>query len=162
MPARPELVRPDDAAIATAARCTLRALATLFQALGDGEHTLSLVIDRTDNVMIPARADVSVGNAPARLAVLDEDEFQALCTLVTFALEGSTVRRAVLVATTAAQPQPRACGWTVRDGWLHPMDPAELRRAVIPCNGVNAVHRQVYTAPVLPQHADNDEDSPRA
>ncbi|GHB77523.1 hypothetical protein GCM10010377_79720 [Streptomyces viridiviolaceus] len=162
MSARPELVRPDDAVIAAAARCTLRALATLFQTLGDGEHTLNLVIDRTDDVMIPARADVSVGNAPVRLAVLDEDEFQALCTLVTFALEGSTVRRAVLVATTAAEPQPRACGWTVRDGWLHPMDAAELRRAVIPCPGVNAVHRQVYTAPVLTQHADNDEESPRA
>lgn len=161
MPARPELVRPDDAAVATAARCTLRAFAALFEALGEGEHTLNLVVDRTDDALTPARADVSVGNAPVRLAVLDEDEFQALCTLVTFALEGSTVRRAVLVATTAGEPQPRACGWTVRDGWLHPMDTAELRRAVIPCPGVNAVHRQVYTAPVLTQHADNEE-SPRA
>ncbi|GAA2702446.1 hypothetical protein GCM10010095_72210 [Streptomyces anthocyanicus] len=162
MPARPELVRPDDAAIATAARCTLRALAALFEALGEGEHTLNLVVDRTDDALIPARADVSVGNAPVRLAVLDKNEFQALCTLLTFALEGSTVRRAVLVATTATEPQPRACGWTVRDGWLHPMDTAELRRAVIPCPGVNAVHRQVYTAPVLTQHADNDEESSRA
>ncbi|MEU3735420.1 hypothetical protein AB0E81_39530 [Streptomyces sp. NPDC033538] len=42
------------------------------------------------------------------------------------------------------------------------MDTAELRRAVIPCPGVNAVHRQVYPAPVLTQHADNDEESPRA
>ncbi|MEU9222016.1 hypothetical protein AB0D47_36445 [Streptomyces sp. NPDC048376] len=162
MPARPELVCPDDAAIAAAARCTLRALATLFQVLGTGEHTLSLAVDRTDDVMIPARADISLGDAPVRLAVLDEDEFQALCTLVTFALEGSTVRRAVLVATTAAEPTPRACAWTVRDGWLRPMDTAELELAVHPCPGLPDVHREVYPAPVLTQHPDNDEESPRA
>jgi hypothetical protein len=162
MSARPELVRPDDAAIAAAARCTLRAIAALLQALGDGEHTLSLVADRTDDVVIPARADVSFGGAPARLTVRDDDEFQALCTLLTFALEGSTVRRAVLVATTVAEPQPRACGWTVRHGWLPPMDTASMRRAVTPCPGVNAVHRQVYTAPILTQYADNDEESPCA
>lgn len=151
MSARPELVRPDDAAIATAARCALRAIAALLQALGDGEHTLSLVADRTDDVMIPARADVSFGGAPARLTVLGDDEFQALCTLLTFALEGSTVRRAVLVASTAAEPTPRACAWTVRDGWLRPMDTAELELAVRPCPGLPNVRREVYSAPVLDQ-----------
>ncbi|MEE1672220.1 hypothetical protein RCR19_43235 (plasmid) [Streptomyces sp. WAC07094] len=48
-------------------------------------------------------------------------------------LEGSTVRSAVMVATTAAEPHPRAYDWTARSGWLHPMDTAELRQAVIPC-----------------------------
>ncbi|MEW2466170.1 MULTISPECIES: hypothetical protein [unclassified Streptomyces] len=51
------------------------------------------------------------------------------------ALEGSTVPSAVLLATTAAEPHPRAYGWTVWSDRLHPMDTAELRQAVIPCPG---------------------------
>ncbi|MGW0094894.1 hypothetical protein ACWDWS_38835 [Streptomyces sp. NPDC003328] len=161
MPARPELTCPDDAAIAAAMRRTLTALALLVQALGDGEHTINLVAERTDDTFVSAEADLSVGSDPLRLAVLDEDDFDKLRTLLVFVLEGSTVRSAVLVATTAAEPRPRACGWTVRSGWLHPMDTADLRQAVIPCPGVPAVDRQVYAAPVLPL-PDTDEESPRA
>ncbi|MFC9083923.1 hypothetical protein ACFTY7_44590 [Streptomyces sp. NPDC057062] len=68
-------------------------------------------------------------------------------------LEGSTVRSAVMVATTAAEPRPRACGWTVRSGWLHPMDTAELRQAVIPRPGVRAIEREVHTAPAPTRRA---------
>ncbi|MEU2588243.1 hypothetical protein ABZ612_36390 [Streptomyces avermitilis] len=157
MPARPELIRPDDAAIAAAMSRTLTVLAALVQALGHGEHTINLVVDRTDDTFLRGQADLSVGTAPIRLAVLDEDDFDALRTLLVFALEGSTVRHAVLVATTAA----RACGWTVRKGWLHPMDPAELQQAVIPCPDVSAVFREVYDAPVLPHIPDPDEEIPR-
>ncbi|WP_406723380.1 hypothetical protein WJ438_00025 [Streptomyces sp. GD-15H] len=160
MPARPELVRPDDVAIAAAARRALSALAAVFEALGNGEHTLNFAVEQTNDALVSGRADVSVGTAPERLAVLDEDDFAALCTLVTFALEGSTVRRAVLVATTAAEPNPRACGWTVRGGWLHPMDTAELQLAVRPYPGFPNVHREVYSAPVLPQNADTDKEYP--
>ncbi|MGW5062817.1 hypothetical protein ACWEQ2_36865 [Streptomyces sp. NPDC004096] len=110
MPARPELTRPDDAAIAAAMRRTLTALALLVQALGDGEHTINLVAERTDDTFVSAEADLSVGSDPLRLAVLDEDDFDKLRTLLVFVLEGSTVRNAVLVATTAAEPHPRACG----------------------------------------------------
>ncbi|MCX4862444.1 hypothetical protein [Streptomyces canus] len=98
---------------------------------------------------------------PVRLAVLDEDEFCALRMLLVFALEGSTIRSAVLIATTAAEPHPRACGWSVRDGWLHPMDPHDLQAAVIPCPDVLAVEREVYDAPVL-LLLDADEEGPRA
>lgn len=151
MPARPELIRPDNAAIAAAMSRALTALAALVQALGDGEHTINLVAERTDDTFVRGEADLSVGTAPLRLAVLDEDDYAALRTLLVFALEGSTVRGAVLVATTAAEPHRRACGWTVGNGWLHPMDTAELQQAVIPCPGVSAVLREVYDAPVLPQ-----------
>ncbi|WP_455362331.1 hypothetical protein [Streptomyces sp. SYSU K21746] len=161
MPASPELRRPDDAAIAAAMSRTLTALAALIQALGDGEHTINLVAERTDDAFVRSQADLSVGTAPLRLAVLDEDDFCALRALLVFALEGSTVRHAVLVATTAA-PNPRACGWTVRNGWLHPMDTAELQQTVIPCPDFSAVLREVYNAPVLPQIPDTDEESPRA
>ncbi|MGW2696079.1 hypothetical protein ACWC3Y_30465 [Streptomyces sp. NPDC001296] len=161
MPARPELIRPDNAAIAAAMSRALTALAALVQALGDGEHTINLVAERTDDTFVRGEADLSVGTAPLRLAVLDEDDYAALRTLLVFALEGSTVRGAVLVATTAAEPHPRACGWTVRNGWLHPMVTAELQQAVIPCPGVSAVLREVYDAPVLPQISDTDEESPR-
>ncbi|MGP4089575.1 hypothetical protein, partial [Streptomyces sp. KR55] len=92
MPARPELIRPDDAAIAAAMSRTLTALAALVQALGDGEHTINLVVDRTDDRFVRSQADLSVGTAPLRLAVLDEDDFDALRTLLVFALEGSTTQ----------------------------------------------------------------------
>ncbi|MFI9825255.1 hypothetical protein ACIHFC_33180 [Streptomyces sp. NPDC052013] len=156
MPAHSELTRPDDAAIAAAMDRALTALAALVQALGDGEHTINLVAERTDDTFVRAHADVSFGTAPLRLDVLDDD-FHALCTLLVFALEGSTVRQAVLVATTAAEPGPRACGWTAHNGWLHPMDTAELQQAVIPCPGVPAARREVYDAPVLHQLTDEED-----
>ncbi|MBT1098173.1 hypothetical protein [Streptomyces sp. Tu102] len=160
MPARPELTQPGDAAIAAAMDRTLTALSAIFQALGDGEHTLNLVAQRTDDAFVTGRADLSVGTEPIRLALLDEDEFCALRMLLVFALEGSTMRTAVLVATTAAEPSPRTYGWAVRDGWLHPMDTADLQAAVIPCPGAPAVTRAVCPAPVLPQFPDADEERP--
>ncbi|WP_331733068.1 hypothetical protein OHU34_43560 (plasmid) [Streptomyces sp. NBC_00080] len=159
MPARPELTHPGDAAIAAAMSRTLTALTAVFQALGDGEHTLNLVAQRTDDAFVTGRTDLSIGTDPIRLAVLDEDEFCALRALLVFALEGSTMRSAVLVATTAAEPNPRACA--VHDGWLHPMDTAALQAAVIPCPDVCAVTREVYDAPVL-LLLDSDEEDSRA
>ncbi|GAA3785813.1 hypothetical protein GCM10022206_27210 [Streptomyces chiangmaiensis] len=66
--------------------------------------------------------------------MLNDDDFNTLRALLVV-LEGSTARSAVLVVTTAAEPHPRACGWTVRNGWLHPMDTADLQQAVIPSPG---------------------------
>ncbi|MFD5425476.1 hypothetical protein [Streptomyces sp. NPDC127084] len=149
MPARPELAYPGDAAISAAMSSSLTTLATVFQALGDGEHTLNLVVERNDDAFVTGRTDLSIGMAPLRLAVLDEDEFSTLRMLLVFALEGSTTLNAVLLATTAAEPNPRACGWSVRDGWLHPMDPTALQEAVRPCPDLSAVMREVYPAPVL-------------
>ncbi|CAL9670471.1 hypothetical protein SUDANB15_07367 (plasmid) [Streptomyces sp. enrichment culture] len=159
MSARPQLVRPDDAAIAAAMSRALTALALVILALGDGEHTVNLVAERTDDTCVRGQADLSVGTGPVRLSVLDEDNYAVLRTLLVFALEGSTVRSAVLVATTAAEPRPRACAWTVRGGWLHPMDPADLQQAVTPCPGVPAVRREIYRAPALPQPHDSDEET---
>ncbi|MFF7452221.1 MULTISPECIES: hypothetical protein [unclassified Streptomyces] len=162
MSARPELAHPGDDAIAAAMSRTLTALSAVFQALGDGEHTLNLVAQRTDHAFVTGRADLSIGMEPLRLAVLDEDEFCALRMLLVFALEGSTMRSAVLIATTAAQPNPRACGWSVRDGWLHPMDMDDLQAAVMPCPDIAAIEREVYPAPVLLQLPDSDLDGPDA
>lgn len=134
----------------------------MFQALGDGEHTLNLVAERTHNAFVTGRTDLSIGMEPLRLAVLDEDEFCAFRMLLVFALEGSTMRSAVLIATTAADPNPRACGWSVRDGWLHPMDTDGLQATVIPCPDAAAVEREVYPAPVLIQLPDSDEETPHA
>lgn len=159
MPVHPELVRPADDAIAAAMSRALTALALVILALGDGEHTINLVAERTDDTFVRGQADLSTGTDPVRLTVLDEDDYAVLRTLLVFALEGSTVRSAVLVATTAAEPRPRACGWTVRGGWLHPMDTADLRQAVTPCPGVPAVRREAYRAPALPQITDTDEET---
>ncbi|MFC7309024.1 hypothetical protein ACFQVC_33075 [Streptomyces monticola] len=150
MSARPELPRLGDDAIAAAMSHTLTALTAVFQALADGEHTLNLVAKLTDDTLVAGRTDLSIGTEPIRLAVLDEGEFSALRALLAFALEGSTVRSAVLVATTAAEPNPRACGWIVHGGWLHPMDTAALQAAVVPCPGVSAVLREVYPRPGSP------------
>ncbi|MDG4857095.1 hypothetical protein P8605_02795 [Streptomyces sp. T-3] len=149
MPSRPELTYPGDAAVTAAMSLTLTALTAVFDALGDGVHTLNLVAERTDDAFVTGRTDVSIGTDPIRLAVLDEEEFCTLRAVLVFALEGSTMRSAVLVATTAADLSARACGWAVRDGWLHPMDTAALEAAVIPCPGVLGVRREVYPAPVL-------------
>ncbi|MFD0008177.1 hypothetical protein ACFVJ4_38090 [Streptomyces sp. NPDC127178] len=162
MPARPELAHAGDDAIAAAMGRTLTALSAVFQALGDGEHTLNLVAERTDHAFVTGRTDLSIGIEPLRRAVLDEDEFCALRMLLVFALEGSTMRSAVLIATTAAEPNPRACGWSMRNGWLHPMDTDALQEAVVPCPDVSAVEREVYPAPVLPQLPDSDEERPHA
>ncbi|MFF8932242.1 hypothetical protein ACF1AO_33820 [Streptomyces longwoodensis] len=160
MPSGPELAHPGNAAIEAAMSLTLTALTAVFQALGDGEHTLNLVAERTDGVFVTARTDLSIGTEPIRLAVLDEEEFCTLRTLLVFALEDSTMRSAVVIATTAAEPSPRACGWRIRDGWLHPMDTAGLQAAVVPCPGVSAVTREVYPAPTLVQFPDSEQEGP--
>ncbi|CCK24385.1 hypothetical protein BN159_8499 [Streptomyces davaonensis JCM 4913] len=162
MSARLKLTRPGDDAIRTAMNRALTALTAVFQALGDGAHTLNLVAERTDDAFVTARTDLSIGMEPLRLAVLDQDAFCFFRMLLVFALEGSTMRSAVLVATTSAEPDPRACGWSVRNGWLHPMDTAELQAAVIPCPDVSAVLREVYPAPVLPQSPDAELEDPHA
>ncbi|CAM5650004.1 hypothetical protein GCM10010261_62050 [Streptomyces pilosus] len=159
MPARPQLIRPDDDAIAAAMSRALTALALVIVALGDGEHTVNLVAERTDDTVVRGQADLSIGTDPVRLTVLDETDYAVLRTLLVFALEGSTVRSAVLIATTAAEPHPRACGWTIRGGWLHPMDTAQLQQALTPCPGAPAVRREVYRAPALPHITDTEEES---
>ncbi|MDT0392934.1 hypothetical protein [Streptomyces dubilierae] len=159
MSVRPELARPDDAAIQAAMDHALTALSAVFEALGDGTHTLNFAVERTDDAFVTGRADLCISTDSARLAVVDDAEFYALSALLVFALEGSTVRRAVLIATTAAEQRPRACGWSVREGWLHPMNTDDVRRAVTPCPGVNAVQREVYPAPPLPRITDTGEES---
>ncbi|WP_409240506.1 hypothetical protein [Streptomyces sp. PA5.6] len=159
MSAHPDLAYPGDGAIFAALHRTLAALSAVVQALGDGQHTLTLVAQRTDDAVVASRTDLSIRMEPLRLAVLDEDEFCAFRMLLVFALEGSTVRSAILVATTAAEPSPRACGWSVRHGWLHPVDTAQLQKAVIPCSDVMSVERDVYPAPILLQLADEIDDS---
>ena len=114
----------------------------LVRALGDGERTIHLVAERTDDTFVRGEAGLSVGIAPLRLAVLDADDYVAQRTLLAFALKGSTVRSAVLVATTAAQPNPRSCSWVIRDGWHYSMDTAELEQAVMPCPGASAPLRE--------------------
>ncbi|MEU5225259.1 hypothetical protein AB0G55_21830 [Streptomyces toyocaensis] len=66
MPARPELIRPDDAAIAAAMSRALTAIALVTLALGDGKHTLNLVAERTDDTFVRGQADLSA--APIRCA----------------------------------------------------------------------------------------------
>ncbi|MFC7512623.1 hypothetical protein ACFQV4_29830 [Streptomyces thermocarboxydus] len=110
----------------------LTALALVILALGDGD-TLNLVAERTDDTFVRGQADLSTGTDPVRLTVLNEDAYAALRTLLVFALEGSTVRGAVLVATTAAEPRPaRAAGPCAAGGctpWTRPSSSRPSSRA---------------------------------
>ena len=160
MPAHPELIRPDDAATAAVMGRAMNALTALLVALGEGSHQLNIVAERTNDTIVTADLTLSVGASPLRVKHTEEG-YLRFFALLTFALEYSTIRRAVLVATTADEPFPRACGWTVRDGRLHPMDRRELQEAVMPHPDAVAPLHLVYDAPELPEIPDNDEASPR-
>ncbi|MER5924889.1 hypothetical protein [Streptomyces mirabilis] len=148
MPARPELIRPDDAATAAAMSRAMNSLTALLVALGEGSHQFNIVAERTNDTIVTADLSLSAGASPLRVKHTEEG-YLRFFALLTFALEYSTIRRAVLVATTADEPFPRACGWTVRDGWLHPMDRRELQEALTPCPDVTAPLRLAYPAPAL-------------
>ncbi|MFC8094709.1 hypothetical protein [Streptomyces sp. NPDC057301] len=77
------------------------------------------------------------------------EEYMRFFTVLTFALEQSTVHDATLIAATSAD-RPRACGWEVREGWLHPIDPADLQRAVTThLTADEAASLAICTAPVM-------------
>ncbi|MEV7892224.1 hypothetical protein ACWD3I_48685 [Streptomyces sp. NPDC002817] len=124
----PELPRPDDDATALAMGRALHALTALLPALGEGSHALNLNAEQTDGTEMSADLHVSVEPDSWRVDHSAE-EYGQFFVLLTFALENSTVRDAVLIATTT-DADPRVCGWEVRDGWLHPMDTAELHQTV--------------------------------
>jgi len=159
MPAQTRLTPPHDAATASAMGRATNVLAALLVALGEGSHQFSIVAERTNDTIVTADFSLSLGMAPVRVSHSTETCLPFFA-LLTFALEYSTVRHAVLVATTADEPFPRACGWSVRDGWLHPLDTNELQEAVMPCPDVAATLRLVYPAPAL-HHPDEPTEGER-
>ncbi|MFJ5779722.1 hypothetical protein [Streptomyces sp. NPDC093094] len=147
-----------DTDILAAVHRTVHAVSALIQALGEGTHTLHAIGEHNDTAFAQAEADLCIGACPTDLAILDQHALDALFALLVFALEGCT-RHTVLVATSAAAPQPRACGWTIRDRWLHPMNTTALTQALIPCpHDGPALQPDAYQAPVLPPPPDTDED----
>ncbi|MFD8737414.1 hypothetical protein ACFV06_21175 [Streptomyces sp. NPDC059618] len=162
MPAHPGLSRPDDAAVEAAMERALLALAAVFKAIGPGHRTLDIAILRTDDVPVCQSIEL-LPTADVQLSgILGSDDFYTLAVLLVFALEGSTVTGATLIATTGAGPRPRTCGWTVRAGWLHPMDPATVEVALIPCPDIPAEDREIYPAPTIPEPPATDEETSRA
>ncbi|MER5430303.1 hypothetical protein [Streptomyces sp. NPDC002588] len=138
----------------------MNALAALLVAPGEGSHQFNIVAERTNDTIVTADLTLPVGASPLRVKHTEEG-YPRFFALLTFALEYSTNRRAVLVATTAGEPFPRTCGWTVRDGRLNPMDRRELQEAVMPHPDAVAPLHLVYDAPELPEIPDADEESPR-
>ncbi|MGV9705299.1 hypothetical protein [Streptomyces sp. NPDC003483] len=161
MPARTGLHRPDPASTEAAMDRTLDALTAVFRALGPGEHTLDIALMRTDDLPLCHGAEFPSGADVELTGILGDDDYYTLAMLLVFALEGSTVTDATLIATTITEPCPRVCGWTVRDGWLHPMDTATLEAALTPCPGTEADDRDVYAAPALPQPSADAKESAR-
>ncbi|WP_415940217.1 hypothetical protein [Streptomyces sp. 039-1] len=149
MPVRPELVRPDDASITEAMERTLLALAAVFKAIGPGQRALEIAMLRTDGASLRQTAEFSPTGNVQLSGILGEDDYYTLAMLLTFALEGSTVISATLIATVAAEPHPRTCGWTIRDGWLHPMSTTDVLVALSP--SVDAEDLNIHTAPELPK-----------
>ncbi|WP_199550134.1 hypothetical protein [Streptomyces sp. N35] len=152
MSARPELIRPDRSALQAAMDRTRTALPYLVVKLGEGTHTLHLVAVRADRTPLAASAELFISHDPVHLSIGDDREFNTLRMLLAYALDSTTTRSAVLIATTVTgEPTARACGWTVRDRWLHPMETAELEAAFVPCPGTTGIQPDVYPAPVLPR-----------
>ncbi|WP_314223687.1 hypothetical protein [Streptomyces zaehneri] len=143
----PELPRPDNAATASAMGRALHALTALFPAIGEGSHELHINAERTDGTEVSADLYVTVEPGSCHVDHSAE-EYVQFFVLLTFALENSTVRDAVLVATTA-DAGIRTCGWEVRAGWLHPMDTAELHKAATSLPADDAAPHVVCHAPVL-------------
>ncbi|WP_406834785.1 hypothetical protein ACICHK_00020 [Streptomyces sp. AHU1] len=162
MPARPGISRPDEAATEAAMERTLLALAAVFEAIGPGHRTLDIAILRTDDVSLCQAVEFSPAAAVQLSGIVGSDDFYTLAVFLAFALEGSTVTGATLIATTAAEPRPRTCGWTVRDGWLYPMDPVTVEVALIPCPGVPAEDREIYAAPALQEPPTADKETGHA
>lgn len=144
----PKAAPTGDAVTASAVARAVNALAALLLALDEGTHHLSIVAERTNGTVASADLTLSVGAAPLRVTH-GAEEYLRFLALLTFALDYRAVRHAVLVATTTADPFPRACGWTIRTGWLVPMQTRELQAAVMPCPGSAEPLRQVYPAPAL-------------
>ncbi|MER8009746.1 hypothetical protein [Streptomyces sp. NPDC094149] len=128
-------------------------LAALVLNQGEGAHQLSIVAERTRGTTATAELSLSVTGAPLQVSH-GAEEYLRFLALLTFALEYSTVRHAVLVATTADEPGPRACGWTVRAGWLRPVATGELQAAALRLPGI-----AVYAAPAL-CHPDEPSEGP--
>ncbi|MFD4953411.1 hypothetical protein [Streptomyces sp. NPDC058451] len=97
-----------------------------------------------------ASATVTVTTAPAWHLDAAPDEFAAIETAVTAALEGSCTVLATLVVQTVQEPDPVVCGWPSEHGWLHGMKPAAVQAAVRPCVSSSASLARAYPAPFLP------------
>ncbi|MFJ4895633.1 hypothetical protein ACIP5U_37410 [Streptomyces sp. NPDC088788] len=162
MPAHPGFTQPDQDATEAAMARTLDALAAVFKAIGPGERTLDIAIRRIDGVPLCQSVKFSPTADVQLSGILGADDFYTLAVLLVFALEGTTVTGATLIATTAAEPRPRTCGWSVRDGWLHPMDTAAVEVALTPCPGATDEDHEIYTAPTLPEPSADEEGSDRA
>ncbi|MEU7967321.1 hypothetical protein AB0D09_28240 [Streptomyces sp. NPDC049097] len=124
-----------DAVTASAVGRAVNVLAALLLALGKGSHQLSIVAERANGTTTTADLSLSVEAAPLRVTHCAK-EYLRFLALLTFALEYTAVHHAVLVATTTDEPCGHACGWTVRAGWLYPIQARALQEAITPCPGV--------------------------
>ncbi|MEU9919490.1 hypothetical protein [Streptomyces sp. NPDC051001] len=152
----PTATESRDIATASAVGRAVNVLAALLLALDEGSHQLTIVAERQSGTTVSAGLSLSVGAAPLRVTH-DAEAYLRFLALLTFALEYSTVRHAVLVATTAEEPAARACGWTVRAGWLHPMETRELHDTALSRPDIPAPLRVAYPAPTL-HHPDESAE----
>ncbi|SEC14755.1 hypothetical protein SAMN05216489_00007 [Streptomyces sp. 3213] len=142
------LPQPDTAATASATGRALHALTTLLPALGEGSHQLSISVERTDGTELGA--DLHVSAEPGAWRVdRSAEEYLRFFVLLTFSLDGTTVRDSSLVAMTA-DAGTRVRGWDVQDGWLYPNAPAELQLVAAPFAADDASPYTVGDALVLP------------
>ena len=149
------LPQPDNAATASATGRALHALTTLLPALGEGSHELSLSVERRDGTELSAALYVSAEPGAWRVDQSAE-EYLRFFVLLTFSLDGTTVRDASLVAMTA-DAGTHVRGWDVQDGWLHPIAPAELQMVATSFATDDASPYTVGDALVLPPPPETEE-----
>ncbi|MPY32916.1 hypothetical protein FNH09_17080 [Streptomyces adustus] len=85
----------------------MNVLTPLPAVLGEGSHQLTIAAERTDGALVTANLCVSVEASPLRMQHTEQGCLHSLA-LLTFALDYSTIRRAVLATTTPGEPFPRA------------------------------------------------------
>ncbi|MFB7338389.1 hypothetical protein ACFC00_43430 [Streptomyces adustus] len=84
----------------------MNVLTALPAVLREGSHQLTIAAERADGALVTANLYVSVEASPLRMQHTEHGCLHSLA-LLTFALDYSTIRRAVL-ATTPGEPFPRA------------------------------------------------------
>lgn len=149
---RRALPRPDDHAIRAAFEKSAAALARILTALGTGVHTLSYAAQDVDGrfVVETATITITIENDSVNDFQGDRRSTDRVHKALTFGLEGSVVRSAVLLAVTSRPGAPAVvCGWRVTEGWFRPLHPDQLVQVVLTGYHRGGPLPQRYTAPNL-------------
>lgn len=143
--------RPPRVAVAAAFERAHHAITCAVAAAGPGAHRLDYAAEELSGVLTTRSLTVVCRVDEDVHVEADTAQLLLLRAALTFGLEGSTVRRAVLLLASSPDDEPVVCGWSVSDGWLHPKAPAEIRLVKVP--GRPGALPTAYAAPAFSEPA---------